>query len=271
MTTKIQTLKSKVILPSLDVVAILAWGALLLKYWITGELRLLIHPNYFWLVFLTSIILLVIGSLKVLQLIGQWRNWNSLSETGEIVQHITLFPPGWGSMLLVGTALVGFLVAPRVLTSQTALQRGITDSLPMTRSQIQSFRSETKPEDRSLIEWIRILNAYPEPDAYKGQKARVTGFVVHLPNLPDNYLLISRFIITCCAVDAYPVGIPVRLESSRNAYPPDTWLEIEGEMTTETLPVNTQTMQATPVKKRQLVLVAKSIKKIPTPADPYVY
>ncbi len=43
-------------------------------------------------------------------------------------------------------------------------------------------------------------------------------FVVQLPQLLDNYLLISRFILTCCAVDAYPVGLPVKLSGSRGQY-----------------------------------------------------
>ena len=33
--------------PWLDSLALLLWGALLLKYWGTGQLALLIHPNYF--------------------------------------------------------------------------------------------------------------------------------------------------------------------------------------------------------------------------------
>jgi uncharacterized repeat protein (TIGR03943 family) len=231
----------------------------------------LIHPNYFWLVLLTSMALLILGILKVIQIVADWRKQEANSEARETVQHITLFPPGIGSGVLVVTALAGFLVGPTVLTSQVALQRGVTESLPITRSQPQSFRTTTKPEERSLTDWIRTLNAYPEPDAYAGQKAKVTGFVVHLPHLPENYLLISRFIITCCAVDAYPVGIPVKLESSRNAYPPDTWLEIEGEMMAETLPLDEQTMKETSSEKRQLILAAKSLKQIPTPADPYSY
>lgn len=261
----------QMIIPWLDVLALLLWGGLLLKYWFTGQLRLLIHPNYFSLVFLTGIILISLGVVKVWQLISQK---SSPSEVKETIQHITLFPPGWGSGLLVITAIVGFIINPAVLNAQAAIQRGLTESLPLTREQPQSFRSTTKPEERTVIDWVRTLNAYPEPDAYKGQKAKVQGFVVHLPQLPDNYLLISRFILTCCAVDAYPVGIPVKLSQSRSAYPPDTWLEIEGEMITETLQSAAPNSSATPnnsENKRQLVLQAKSLKKIPTPADPYGY
>ncbi len=269
--SKIQNLKSKITLSWLDVLALLAWGALLLKYWLTGQLKLLIHPNYFLLVFATSIILLIFSGFKAWQLLEELGNRTSQSGQTEAVGHITLFPPGWGSGLLVLTAIAGFLIAPKVLTSQTALQRGVTESLPAMRSQPQSFRTSTKSEERSLIDWVRTLNAYPEPDAYTGQKAKVKGFVVHLPQLPDNYLLISRFVITCCAVDAYPIGIPVKLGSSRDAYPPDTWLEIEGEMIAQILPVDRTAIGETDSDKRQLVLAAKSLKEIPTPADPYDY
>ena len=245
----------------LDVLALLSWGALLLKYIITGQLNLLIHPDYFWLVYATSATLLSLGIFK------GWQILQRQSVTGA-EEHAILFPPQWSSGLLILTAILGLAIAPKVLTSQTALQRGVTD-LPMTRSQPQSFRATTKPEERSLIEWVRTLNAYPEPDAYAGQPAKVQGFVIHAPELPDSYLLLSRFIITCCAVDAYPVGIPVKLEGSHNAYPPDTWLEVEGEMIS-TIPVQNISAE-TSADKRRLVLAAKSVEVIPTPNDPYGY
>jgi putative membrane protein len=259
---------TKSFLPWLDVLALLTWGGLLLRYWINGQLRLLIHPNYFWLVFVTGILLLFVGVLRAGLILVDSRKPNDRSPT---LEHITLFPPGVGSGILVATALAGFLIAPMVLTSQTALQRGVSESLPITRSQPQSFGATTKSEDKSIVDWVRTLNAYPEPEAYAGQKVKVSGFVVHLSHLPDNYLLISRFILTCCAVDAYPVGLPVKLETNRSEYPPDTWLEIEGEMVVEKLALDEQTMSETPSEGRQLAIAAKSLKKIPTPADPYSY
>ena len=264
-------LSLKRLLPGLDVLALLAWAILLFKYWVTGQLKLLIHPNYFWLVFVTSIILFVLTGIKTSQLIKTLRLKSTTLANFEAVQHITLFPPGWSSGLLIVTAITGLVISPSIFNSQMALQRGISESLPMTQTQTQTFRATLKPEARSLIEWVRTLNAYPEPDAYEGQKARVTGFVVHSSILPNNYIFLSRFIITCCAVDAYPVGLPLKLKSDRSAYPPDTWLEVEAQMMTETLKVDTQTMKETPTEKRQLVLEAKSIKTIPTPDSPYGY
>jgi uncharacterized repeat protein (TIGR03943 family) len=67
-------------------------------------------------------------------------------------------------------------------------------------------------------------------------------------------------VITCCAADAYPVSLPVKLTQSRDTYKPDSWLEIEGQMITESL-----------AGKRQLVIEAKSIKGIDEPKNPYDY
>jgi uncharacterized repeat protein (TIGR03943 family) len=249
------------ILPLLDILALAAWGILMLKYWLKGQLSMLIHPNYFGLVVVTGIALLIFAALRILQLINQMRQ----QAAGRVplmpmAQHLSLFPPGWSSALLLAAAILGLVITPQVFASQTAIQRGVTESVTMTRSQPQSFRSNSKPEERSLIEWVRTLAVYPEPDAYTGQSVKVQGFIVHPPNLPSQYLLISRFVITCCAADAYPVGLPVKLNGDRKTYPPDSWQEVSGRMITETLE-----------GRRQLVIEANSFKKIPKPANPYFY
>jgi uncharacterized repeat protein (TIGR03943 family) len=252
----------------LDIVALSGWGILFLKYSFTGQLQLLIHPNYFWLVTVTGLLLLFISTYKIYDLLTYKQN---LANQGE---HLTLFPPGWSSILLIIIAVLALLIPPKILASDTALQRGISESLPITRIQPQSWSLKKQPQERTLLEWIRTLNAYPEPDAYNGQKAKIKGFVVHVPNLPENYFFIARFIITCCAVDAYPVGIPVKINGvTRDSYPPDTWLEIEGQMITETLTISELNIETTISGKdqRKLVLEAKSLTQIPTPSDPYEY
>lgn len=259
------------VLSLLDILAILAWGGMLLKYWLTDTLNLLIHPDYFWLVVVTGVMLLLIGLIKLVQLMtklmqglssGKKSKRRRVEPTEQLPQHITLFPPGWSSALLLATAIAGLLITPKVFASQTANQRGITESATITRTQPQAFRNSQKPEERSLVDWARTLNVYPEPDAYTGQKVKVDGFVVYPKDapLPEQYLLISRFVITCCAADAYPVGLPVKLTESTQNYPADSWLQIEGKMITENLN-----------GKRTLTIAANSIKQIPQPKNPYKY
>lgn len=243
--------------PWLEVLAIAAWGLLFLKYWLTGKLYLLIHPNYMGLTVVTGVAFLGLAGWRAIALLKR-RSQNRMAGAASD-QHITLLPKGWSTTLLLGAALLGLFIQPRAFASQTAIQRGAIDApVTLTRVKPQAFRASSDTEDKSIIDWIRTLTVYPEPDAYTGQKAKVQGFVIHPPNLPNQYLLISRFIITCCAADVYPVGLPVKLPQTRDAYKPDTWLEIEGEMTTETL-----------AGKRQLTLAAKSIKLIAEPKNPY--
>lgn len=268
---KIKRLTNRFFWPSLDILAILAWGLLLLKFSVTGELKLLIHPNYFSLVTITGIILVILGLVRAWQWGRKLARRQPEQELRDTVAHITLLPTGWASTLLLVSAILGFFITPTVFTSQVALQRGISNTLPATQLQAQSFQANAKPEERSLIDWVRTLNAYPEPDAYAGQKAKITGFVVYPKDLPDDYILLTRFILTCCAVDVYPVALPVKLEGSRRQYPEDSWLEVQGTMETETLNVNSQTLQKSETLKRQLVLDAQSVKTVPTPADPYSY
>lgn len=246
--------RSKSLRPWLDIFSLAAWGVLLLKFWLTNKLSLLIHPAYHWLTIAAALALLLISGLQARELLRKRRYRLANS------QHLSLFPPGWSSTILLATALVGFLVKPTVFASQTALQRGVNDFLPLTESQPQAFTNATPPEERSLIDWVRTLNVYPEPDAYAGQKVKVNGFVIHLPTLPAEYLLIARFVITCCAADAYPVGLPVKLNGDRHDYSPDSWWEIEGKMIVENKD-----------GKRKLTIAADSLKPIPEPDNPYNY
>ncbi|MGB3513232.1 MAG: TIGR03943 family protein [Microcoleaceae cyanobacterium] len=252
----------------IDAGAILVWGFVLLYYWFTEKLYILIHPRYFGLTVAAGISLLILGGLKICELwnISKNQKLSGQSQSGfsglENQQHINFFPPGWGSALLLISALLALTITPQVFASQTALQRGLTESLPVTRTQPQAFRTATKPEDRSLIEWIRTLNVYPEPDAYNDQKVEVTGFVIYPPALSEQYFWISRFILTCCAADAYPVGLPVKLPEgrSRSKYPQDSWFKIEGKMITDEL--NGQ---------RKLTILPSEIEPIPKPKNPYDY
>ncbi|MGG6292901.1 TIGR03943 family putative permease subunit [Leptolyngbya sp. AN02str] len=241
----------------LDTAALMAWGVLLLRFWITGRINILLHPDYVWLAVLAGICLVGIAGAKALQLLNHKRR---AMQQASSMQHFSLLPKGWSSGLMLVVALFGLQYSPQAFASQVALERGVAETLTMTRSQPQSFRGGTRPEDRSLIDWVRTLNVYPEPDAYTGQAANIEGFVIHSTELPDQYLMLARFVITCCAADVYPVALPVKLSASRTEYPPDRWFRVEGRMITETLN-----------EERQLVIEATNLVPIEEPENPYDY
>ena len=236
----------------LDTFAFAAWGILFLRYWLTGKLGLLIHPNYFALSIAAGVTLLLIAGLSAWRLLKGY--------PGPSVQHVTLFPPKMMAFVLLVAAMVGLIVTPQPFASQTAIQRGLQDSNIVTRVKPQSFSKGKAPEKRTLIDWIRTLDAYPEPDAYLGQKVSIQGFAVHPEELAPNYLTLTRFVITCCAADVYPIGMPIKLPRDRSNFTPDQWFQVEGEMITESLK-----------GERRLVVQAASVSPIPEPKNPYEY
>ncbi|MFN3360398.1 MAG: TIGR03943 family putative permease subunit [Pseudanabaenaceae cyanobacterium] len=232
----------------LDTLAVLVWGVLFLQLWLTGKLFLLIHPNYKWLTIGAGFCLLALG-IVLLVTPRQSRG-----------NHSNLLPPNWSSGLLLVTGVLGLLIPPRPFASAVAVQRGIEDNFALVRG-VQTFRRSNKPEQRTIVEWVRTLNVYPEPDAYRGQKVDVTGFVVHPASFPPAYFLVSRFVITCCAADVYPVGLLVKLkEGDRSQYNPDQWLRVKGEMDT----IEWQ-------GKRKLAIIPQEITPIPAPKNPYEF
>ncbi|MEM9004084.1 MAG: TIGR03943 family protein [Cyanobacteria bacterium P01_F01_bin.86] len=236
----------------LDVLALLLWGLMILRYWWTGQLAVLLHKDYHWL---------AIGAGWVLLILAVWRGL-ALVTSRQVMgtPHIALLPRQWSLAILLGVAVFGLIYVPRPFASDAALARGIADPVALTRSQPQRFVRNTPPEERRLIEWIRTLNVYPEPDAYEGDPVNVTGFVIHPPNWDQNYLMVARFVLTCCAADAYPVGLPVKLAGDRSEFSWDSWITVQGEMTTETLD-----------GQRRLVIQPNQVVVVPEPANPYEF
>lgn len=247
----------------LDALALGTWSAMLLRYWLGGKLLLLLHPDYAWLSNTAAIVLLLLVGLTLFKIVKQMsgRGQTRGSASGIDAAHVTLMPPSISSALLLGVAVFGLIYTPQAFASETAMQRGISDTLTLTRAQPQRFVRAAPAEERTIIDWIRLVNVYPEPDAYAGDAVSVEGFVIYPEGWPQDYIMVSRFVLTCCAADAYPVGLPVKLtQSNRDAYPVDSWLRVGGEMTSETLD-----------GRRQLVIGPANIEAIATPDNPYEY
>ncbi len=231
-----------------DALPILLLGAMLLIFRWQQQLVLLIHVNYLNLATVTGVVLLILGFYQFLR-----PRQTAASNAG----HISVFRPHIGAILLLITALLGLWVNPRPLSGQTALNRGVSQHLSATRDQPQAFRPQVNPAERTLLDWIRTLEVFPDPYTYENQPVDVDGFVVHPEDALPGTFLLTRFLISCCAADAYPVALPTHWTDSESLEA-DHWYRVQGRMAV-------QEGEDQP----QILIQAENVTPIPTPINPY--
>jgi putative membrane protein len=108
-----------------------------------------------------------------------------------------------------------------------------------------------------LTEGDFILRALFSGPAFARVRVRLVGFVVVDP--AGGGFLLTRFAISCCAADAIPVQVAVRVAPNR-VPPPDTWVEAEGTW-----------VPPAPGARGHLppMLRASHVRTIEQPRDPY--
>ena len=247
-----------VALSLIGVVAILWLGA-------TGRLELYIHPRY--VVF--TIVMAVIGGAASIAafLVIPGR---PEPDHGHVHDHDELPEgaprTGWraavaitGSALLVTGAVVALLVLPpATLTSTTAENRDVAGSTALASAdttQLVGGDSSTF----TVKDWATLLHQGLGDDFFAGKPAAISGFLVATDD-PD-VVYVARFLVTCCAVDAQPLAVPVLLPGWQDDFAADDWVEVTGGFA----PIP-DAAAAEPI-----VLIPQTVAPIPQPAQPYVY
>jgi uncharacterized repeat protein (TIGR03943 family) len=238
-----------VTLSLIGVVAILWLGA-------TGRLELYIHPRY--TVF--TIVMAVIGGAASIAAF--------LLLPGHAHDDDDEEPPrtGWraalaigGSVLLVAASVVALLVLPpATLTSATADNRDIASSSTLADADTTSLVGGDSTTF-TVKDWATLLHQGLGDDFFAGKPAAISGFLVATDD-PD-VVYVARFLVTCCAVDAQPLGVPVLLPGWQDDFAADDWVEVTGGFAP-----NPEPAAAEPI-----VLVPDAFDAIEQPAQPYVY
>ena len=207
------------------------------------QLNLYIHPRYIFFTIVMSAIGL--GILMV-----------GLKNKQKIEAHDTSKLSSLPLMIILTAAI---FIPARSLTSATVSQRSIDSGSIVTTVGAEStstlFAGSSK--GLKLADWSRLLQTNNEPSYYSNKPAKVSGFVYDAGLGPDTVWL-ARFVLTCCAVDAQPVGVPVRIEDWQDRYREDEWLEVEGQF-----------QERDTANGIELVLIPDTVAPIEQPRNPY--
>jgi uncharacterized repeat protein (TIGR03943 family) len=237
---------------------VLCVAALVSTVWLalSNQLILYIHPRY--IVF--TVIMAIAGLALAMASFARRTDHDHDEE-----------PVGWRATVsntatIVTLALAAGLIAvpPATLTTATADQRVINStSVGQNSKSLGSAVSAPASASArfSVADWASLLRQTSDTSFYRDKAVDVVGFVTADKGDPDNIFYVSRFVITCCAVDAQPVGVPVYLPSWKNGYSPNQWVRVKGSF------------DSNPSRSSQLTLaiVPTSTTKVEQPSEPYLY
>ncbi|MHC1781184.1 MAG: TIGR03943 family protein [Anaerolineaceae bacterium] len=155
--------------------------------------------------------------------------------------------------------ILGSLVPVKPLSTSSLTTRGMSLSAPSAIGD-QTFESmEISPDDRTVLDWVKLFNYEENLSDHIGTTADVIGFVYHDPRLEDGRFMVGRFIITCCVADAFAVGMVVDAPGSVELEE-NSWVNVKGAV------------DVTTIDGRKVPLIhAQSVIPVPAPDQPYLY
>ncbi|MBF4461238.1 MULTISPECIES: TIGR03943 family putative permease subunit [unclassified Rathayibacter] len=160
------------------------------------------------------------------------------------------------AVLIVATATVGLLVLPpSTLTTATANTRQVNTGA------LTAAVPTGDTANYSVKDWAALLAQGETEQFFAGRSATISGFVSPDPDDPTNVFYVTRFVVTCCAVDAQPVGVPIYQPGWEQKYAIDSWLEVTGGFGSNPSITSAQSIVLDPVTETPIA----------EPSMPYVY
>jgi len=225
---------------------------------VTGRLTLYIHPRY--TVFTTG--MAVIGGIIVSAAIvvaSQPRAADDHDHDHDELPSARTRVLSWSRLAILVLAMVALLVVPPATLSSTTRQN---------RELVTSGQALDAPDTRELAgrstanftvkDWAALLS-YGGPEAVLGEDVDLSGYV--LDQGEDDVFFVVRMIVSCCAVDAQPIGVPVYRPGWRAQLKPSTWIALKGTFIENTDQASDQ----------QTVIRVASLSEIDEPDQPYVF
>lgn len=186
--------------------------------------------------------------------------------TGGRRRAVRLALGGAAAVVTIGVTVAMLVLPPTTLSARTAQQRSV-DSATLSNatgseSAVQLLGSEgVDTSEYGVKDWAALIRQTTDTTALVGKQVELTGFVV--PG-DDGSFTLTRFVISCCAVDAQPVGLGVVTgDGAGTGTVPDEgqWVTVRGALAANP----DQSADA------RIVVKAAKITDIAQPEDPYEF
>jgi putative membrane protein len=235
---------------------------------ITGQLGLYIHPRYFVFTGIMAVVGLVatVAGFALRPAEAADDHDHDHGATGS-ASPASRGLRGRVSRVAVAAVVTITVVAvlvlpPRTLTTSTVTQRALNSStVASDAAPDQELLGTSDFSTLGVKDWSQLLAQTTDPTFFTSKSVDITGFVSADPDDPEDVFYVTRFVVTCCAVDAQPVGVPVYQPGWKSTLQTDEWVEVTGPFASNPS-----------AKSRQpLAVMPQGVTKVDQPADPYVY
>lgn len=167
---------------------------------------------------------------------------------------------GAAALVTVGVTVAMLVLPPATLSARTAQQRSVDTPTLSNATGTQDVAllgsAGVDTSQYGVKDWAAVIRQTTDTSSLVGKPVRLTGFVV--PGADGTFTL-TRFVISCCAVDAQPVGLGVVTDGT--VPDADQWVRVEGKLAAN----------PDPSADARIVIRAASVTRIAQPSDPYEY
>jgi putative membrane protein len=236
---------------------------------ITGQLGLYIHPRYF----VFTGIMAVIGLVATVAGFAL-RPADAAEEHDH--DHGSAAEPSAGARaslrarasrvavaaVVTITVVAVLVLPPRTLTTSTVTQRALNSStVASDAAPDQELLGTSDFSTLGVKDWSQLLAQTTDPTFFTSKSVDITGFVSADPDDPEDVFYVTRFVVTCCAVDAQPVGVPVYQPGWSSTLQKDEWVRVTGPFASN----------PSAGSRQPLAVMPQGVQQVDQPADPYVY
>ena len=180
----------------------------------------ILRPGLWWLIAAGAVITAIFFIISIVNKHAPQEHITTRS--GAAIKALLLALPAM-FILSSGSAEFGSDVVANRFTLQNTRRKG-----PQSPSlQPGSLRTDSV-YDVDLVELV-----YSQ-EAISGKRTKTIGMIYRSKDLPEGYDYCFRYVMTCCAADAMPVGVFIRRQDSVNIEE-KSWYEIEGTVTPDSL------------------------------------
>lgn len=241
---------------TIKALALMSLGLFLYSRFWNGNLFFYIHERFVWLIIFAAIGLVIIGGSYSYRANRQKSESHDHDHDGH--RHSAF---SWSSIILLMLPVVlGLAVPPKPLGASAMVNRDVSMESLTSASAPDSSEVVSKPKgDRNVLDWLIDFRSVQDVTVFEDEAVNVVGFVYRDDRFSEQQFMVSRFVVSCCAADAAPIGLVVQWPNSAEL-PDDEWVTVKGPLRVETF-----------AGEEMPIVIAESVTPTDIPERPYLY